>query len=109
VTGSNSSGNWGLLDQFAALEWVRDNIDALGGDPDHITIMGQLAGSAATYHMLNSPLTRGQFVGAIIESGVRDPRDPLADSLAEGYNTLEFSLIVTGPRISGKPQCYFHR
>lgn len=92
VTGSNSSGNWGLLDQFAALEWVRDNIDAFGGDPDHITIMGQSAGSAATYHMLNSPLTRGQFVGAIIESGVRDPRDPLADSLAEGYNTLEFSL-----------------
>ncbi|KAF7184076.1 hypothetical protein CNMCM7691_004635 [Aspergillus felis] len=92
VTGSNSSGNWGMLDQFAALKWIHANIDAFGGDPDHITVMGQSAGSAASQHILNSKLTKGLFVGAIIESGVRDPEDPLCTSLAEGYATQSDAL-----------------
>lgn len=91
-TGVNSSGNYAMLDQFAALEWIRTNIDAFGGDPDHITVMGQSAGSAATYHILNSELTKGKIVGAIIQSGLRDPHDPLATSLAEGYQTMEVSM-----------------
>ncbi|KAH8657396.1 carboxylesterase [Tricladium varicosporioides] len=90
--GTNSSGNWGMLDQFAALKWVYANIASFGGDPDHITIMGQSAGSAATQHMLNSPLTKGLIVNAVIESGVRDPRDPLAVTLAEGYRNLSTAL-----------------
>lgn len=53
--------------------------------------MGQSAGSAATYHIVNSPLTEGLIVGAIIESGVRDPNDPLATTLAESYSTLNVS------------------
>lgn len=54
--------------------------------------MGQSAGSAATYHIVNSPLTEGLIVGAIIESGVRDPHDPLCTSLAEGYSNLSTAI-----------------
>jgi len=81
-----------MLDQIEALKWIRENIAAFGVDPEHITVMGQSAGSAATYHILNSPLTKGLIVGAIIESGVRDPHDPLSTSLAENYITLNKSL-----------------
>lgn len=92
LTGHNVSGNWGVYDQQAALKWIRANIHNFGGDPDRITAMGQSAGSAATYHIVNSPLVKGDIVGAIIESGVRDPHDPLCTSLAEGYVDLAFNV-----------------
>ncbi|TEY43932.1 hypothetical protein BOTCAL_0360g00060 [Botryotinia calthae] len=73
---SNSTGNWGVLDQFLAIKWVHENIAAFGVDPDHITVMGQSFGSAATYHIVNSDLTADNgIVGAISESGVRSPND----------------------------------
>lgn len=92
--GHNASGNWGMLDEFAALEWVHENIDAFGGDPDQITVAGQSAGSAATYHMVNSPLTKGLIKGAIVESGIRYPRDPLCSSLAENYHNMSTALAA---------------
>ena len=63
------SGNYGLLDQIAALTWVRENIDAFGGDPDRITIFGQSAGAMSVHHLIASSLTEGMIAGAILQSG----------------------------------------
>ncbi|MEM7118501.1 MAG: carboxylesterase family protein, partial [Chloroflexota bacterium] len=62
------SGNYGTLDQFAALEWVQNNIDAFGGDPDNVTIFGESAGGESVAHMLTSPLAQGLFHKAILQS-----------------------------------------
>lgn len=63
------SGNYGMLDQIAALRWIRDNIAQFGGDPDNVTIIGQSAGAASVQTLCVSPLARGLFNKAIIQSG----------------------------------------
>jgi para-nitrobenzyl esterase len=80
-----SSGNEGLLDQIAALQWVRDNIAEFGGDPDNVTIFGESAGGMSVGALLAMPSARGLFHKAIAQSGSCDT----VSSIARANRTAE--------------------
>src|SRR5690606_2097779 len=79
------SGNYGILDQLAALRWIQENIEAFGGDPDNVTIFGVSSGAATISLLMVSPLSDGLFHKAILESpGSFRPLAKLADAEAAG-------------------------
>ena len=93
-SGRNASGNWGFLDQVAALQWVQKNIAAYGGDPANVTLIGQSAGSMSINNLQASPLAKGLFTrvigmsGSTFRSGVA-PQPALADAEAQGRKLQE--------------------
>ncbi len=86
-SGHDASGNYGLLDDIALLQWVKANIAAFGGDPDQVTIGGQSAGAGSSGFLSMSPLAKGLFKRAILESHARYPRDLELRYLSVSYRT----------------------
>jgi para-nitrobenzyl esterase len=119
-SGRNAAGNYGLLDQLAALQWVHENIAAFGGDAGNVTIFGESAGSFSVSAQMASPLAKGLFQKAIGESGaaffsgglsfepllVREGKDVKSVSSKLGVSTLAELRAVPAEKlleVFGKP------
>ncbi|MED1121633.1 carboxylesterase/lipase family protein [Bacillus atrophaeus] len=85
------TNNLGLLDQIAALQWVKDNISAFGGNPENVTIFGESAGGMSIAALLTMPKAKGLFQKAIMESGASQtmPSEKAADIAAAFLETLD--------------------
>jgi len=95
----DKSPNFGLLDIIQALKWVHDNIAAFGGDPDNVTLFGQSAGAMNTLSLLYSPLSKGLFHKAIVQSGsLRQTPVDVAEQLTSDDRS-EFSSAETAAKI----------
>ena len=98
----DAPSNRGLLDQIAALEWVRDNISAFGGDPENVTIFGESAGGMSVITLLSMPGAAGLFARAIAQSGAAQAAAAPADAaLVTAELGRALAVAKTGPSAPG--------
>ncbi|MGA7312429.1 MAG: carboxylesterase family protein [Silvibacterium sp.] len=90
----HSSGNYGLLDQIAALHWVTNNIKSFGGDPHRMTIWGWSAGAVSVNALIASPLASGLFQQAVADSGIGRVAWPLADLKTAEQSGAKFAATL---------------
>ncbi len=107
-SGHNASGNYGMMDAIAALQWVKKNISAFGGDPNNVTVAGESAGAMMVGALVGSPLAKGLFHRAIAQSGgymgLTMGRMTTGQSAqANGVKTMEALGVKTIAELRAKP------
>jgi para-nitrobenzyl esterase len=107
-SGHNASGNYGMMDAIAALQWVKRNISAFGGDPNNVTVAGESAGAMMVGALVGSPLAKGLFNRAIAQSGgymglTMGRMTPGQTAQANGVKTMEALGAKTVAELRAKP------
>lgn len=107
-SGHNASGNYGMMDAIAALQWVKRNISAFGGDPNNVTVAGESAGAMMVGALVGSPLAKGLFNRAIAQSGgymglTMGRMTPGQTAQANGVKTMEALGAKTIAELRAKP------
>ena len=95
----HASGNYGILDQIAALRWVQANVRAFGGDPGNVTIFGESAGAVSVCALMCTPLAQGLFHRAIAQSGAAPARLRYRDKAQPGLDSMEAAGVLFARRL----------
>ncbi len=105
----HASGNYGMLDQLEALKWVEANIQNFGGDPENVTIFGQSAGASSVLNLCASPLAKGYFRRAIVQSGGFMPAEDLKSAEQTGLKFAKQVGVHSIAELRSKPAAEIQR